>query len=62
MAEVPAQVAEFLRGRRFGVAGVSRQPGQPANAVYRKLRDAGYEVFALNPNAREVEGVRCHRI
>jgi hypothetical protein len=24
--------------------------------VYRRLRERGYEVFAVNPNAREVEG------
>jgi uncharacterized protein len=59
MARVPEPVAEFLSGRRFAVAGVSRDPGQPANAVYRKLRDAGYDVVAINPNASEVEGARC---
>jgi predicted CoA-binding protein len=56
----PDAVAAFLAGRRFAVAGVSRDSAQPANAVYRKLRDAGYEVFAINPNASEVEGVRCY--
>lgn len=59
MANVPQSVAEFLRGRRIGVAGVSRTAGQAANAVYRKLRDAGYEVFPINPNAAQVEGVEC---
>ena len=41
----------------------SRSPGSPAtptthgsNAVYRRLRDRGYEVFAVNPNADTVEG------
>jgi hypothetical protein len=60
MAKLPEAVAEFLRGRRFAVAGVSRDPGQAANAVYRKLRDSGYEVFPVNPNAVEVEGASCH--
>jgi predicted CoA-binding protein len=60
MAVVPVPVAEFLRGRRIAVAGVSRQQGQAANAVYRKLRDAGYETFPINPNASEVEGVHCY--
>jgi hypothetical protein len=60
MAKVPEPVAEFLRGRRFAVAGVSRDPGQAANAVYRKLRDSGYEVFPINPNAAEAEGARCY--
>ncbi|MGB7989062.1 MAG: CoA-binding protein, partial [Candidatus Methylophosphatis roskildensis] len=56
----PGLVTEFLRGKRLAVAGVSRQPGQAANAVYRKLREGGYDVFALNPNAAEVEGTRCY--
>jgi predicted CoA-binding protein len=60
MTKVPDLVAEFLRGKRFAVAGVSRNSGQAANAVYRKLRDSGYEAFPLNPNAAEVEGVRCY--
>jgi uncharacterized protein len=29
-----------------------------SNTVYRRLRDRGYEVFAVNPNAEEVEGDR----
>ena len=28
--------------------------------MYRRLRDRGYEVFAVNPNADEVEGDRCY--
>jgi len=45
MAKIPEQVAKFLSGKHLAVAGVSRQPGQAANAVFRKLRDSGYEVF-----------------
>jgi predicted CoA-binding protein len=60
MARTPESVAAFLRGRRIAVAGVSRQPNQAANAVFRKLRDSGYEVFPINPNALEVEGARCY--
>jgi predicted CoA-binding protein len=60
MDKTPESVTAFLRGRRFAVAGVSRQSGQAANAVFRKLRDAGYEVFPINPRASEVEGVTCY--
>ena len=42
------------------MAGVSRDRAQAANAIYRKLRDSGYEVVPLNPNASEVEGQRCY--
>jgi len=60
MASLPAAVAEFLRGKRIAVAGVSRSHGEAANAVFVKLRDSGYEVFPVNPNASEVEGVKCY--
>jgi predicted CoA-binding protein len=60
MATLPDEVAKFLSGKRFAVAGVSRQPGQAANAVLRKLRDSGREVFAVNPNAAQIEGMRCY--
>ena len=60
MPKLPASVSEFLAGKRFAVAGVSRQPKQAANAIYRKLRGIGLEVLPINPNAAEVEGVQCY--
>jgi predicted CoA-binding protein len=57
---LPPVVAEFLAGKRLAVAGVSRDSRQAANAIYRKLRASGYEVFAVNPRASEVEGARCY--
>ena len=60
MTPVPESVAQFLAGTRIAVAGVSRNRGQAANAVYRKLKQSGYDVFPINPKASEVEGDRCH--
>jgi len=57
---LPKAVDEFLHGKRIAIAGVSRDPSQAANAVYRKLRDSGYETFPVNPNAAEVEGSTCY--
>ena len=49
--------SEFLTNRRVAVTGVSREPqNHGANVVYRRLRERGYEVFAVNPNAEELEG------
>lgn len=50
---------EFLAQRRIAVAGVSRDTKQPANLIYRRLRDHGHEVFAINPQAESVEGDPC---
>ena len=49
--------SEFLANRRVAVTGVSRDPqNHGSNVVYRRLRERGYEVFAVNPNADELEG------
>ena len=54
---------DFLSKDRIAVTGVSRSPGDHGgNVVYRRLRDRGYTVFAVNPNADEVEGDRCSEI
>jgi uncharacterized protein len=48
---------EFLAHKRIAVTGVSRTPGSHgSNVVYKRLRERGYDVFAVNPNAEEVEG------
>ncbi|HSM16958.1 MAG TPA: CoA-binding protein [Gemmatimonadales bacterium] len=60
MTPVPESVVQFLAGTRIAVAGVSRNRGQAANAVYRKLKQSGYDTFPINPSASEVEGDRCH--
>jgi len=59
---VPLQQAvdDFLSCRRIAVAGVSRSANEAANAIYRKLRAAGYEVFPVNPNTEQAEGNRCY--
>ena len=61
MKPMPEPVADFLAGRRIVVAGVSRKPQHFANAIFRKLHEAGYETIALNPNADEVEGFHSYR-
>jgi predicted CoA-binding protein len=59
MASLPDSVADFLRGKRIAVAGVSRSGKEAANAVFRKLRDSGYDALPVNPAATQVEGVQC---
>lgn len=60
MPDAPEAIARFLRSKRIAVAGVSRNRHQPANAIFRRLRDTGHEVIAVNPRAVTVEGERCY--
>ena len=57
MQTIKQAATDFLAHRRIAVTGVSRNAGMHgSNAVYQRLRQRGYEVFAVNPNADEVEG------
>ena len=62
MESVKGAAATFLANKRVAVTGVSRTPKtHGSNTVYRRLRERGYDVFAVNPNAQEVEGDRCYQ-
>jgi predicted CoA-binding protein len=61
MPSIKDAAGEFLANRRVAVTGVSRNPqSHGGNVVYKRLRERGYEVFAVNPNAAEVEGDRSY--
>jgi predicted CoA-binding protein len=54
--------ATFLANKRVAVTGVSRTPKtHGSNTIYKRLRERGYDVFAVNPNATEVEGDRSYQ-
>lgn len=60
MLKVKDAASKFLANRRVAVTGVSRKPqGHGSNVVYQRLRQRGYQVFAVNPNTDSVEGDRC---
>jgi len=61
MKTINEAASAFLANHRVAITGVSRHPeNHGSNAVYRRLRERGYEVFAVNPNASEVEGDRSY--
>jgi predicted CoA-binding protein len=61
MPTMKEAAAEFLANKRIAVTGVSRTAkDHGSNTVFKRLRDRGYEVFAVNPNADEVEGAHSY--
>ena len=61
MQTMKQAAAGFLAGKRVAVTGVSRHPkDHGSNVVYQRLRQRGYTVFAVNPNADKVEGDTCY--
>jgi len=57
-----AKVQDFLAQKRIAVAGVSRNNNHhPAgNLIYRRLKNSGHEVFAVNPLMQTFEGDPCY--
>src|SRR5215510_3815652 len=61
MPTMKEAASEFLAYKRIAVTGVSRKSkDHGSNAIFKRLRDRGYQVFAVNPNAKEVEGARSY--
>jgi hypothetical protein len=60
MSKLTQAAYDFLSQQRIAVVGVSRTEQDAANGIYKKLRDSGYKVFAVNPNTNEVEGDTCY--
>jgi predicted CoA-binding protein len=62
MVTVADAAKDFLAQKRIAVAGVSRNAGaHSGNGIYKRLKERGYEVFAVNPNADSIEGEPCYR-
>ena len=60
MPSMKEAATDFLAMKRIAVTGVSRNAGNHgSNFVYQRLRERGYDVFAVNPHAETVEGDTC---
>jgi len=61
MVTIKEAATDFLATKKVAVTGVSRTPGgHGSNVVYKRLKQRGYEVFAVNPNTEIVEGDRAY--
>jgi predicted CoA-binding protein len=61
MQTINEAASAFLANKRVAVTGVSRKSrDHGANYVYKRFKERGYQVFAVNPNATQVEGDACY--
>ncbi len=52
--------AEFVKHKRLAIVGVSRDEKKFGSAAYKELKQRGYQVFPVNPNATTVMGDPCY--
>jgi predicted CoA-binding protein len=53
-------IHKFLHGHVIAVIGVSRKKDIPANAIFQKFKQAGYEVYPINPYTEDIDGIKCY--
>jgi predicted CoA-binding protein len=59
-ATLDERIRDFLAQRRIAVTGISATRELTGNVIYRKLKSAGYEVFAVHPSTSTFDGDRCY--
>lgn len=60
MTSIDSMVRDFLAQRTIAVVGVSDKRETGCNLCYRKFKDAGYSVFAVNPRLTTFDGDPCY--
>ena len=60
MAKIENLVDDFLAQKKIAVVGVSDKRETGCNLAYRKFKDSGYTVFAVNPRISTYEGDPCY--
>lgn len=58
--EYKESVDAFLRLKNIVIAGYSTDKSQPANHIYKRFSDNGYNVFAVNPKASSINDLQCY--
>ena len=60
MAKIDELVKDFLAQKKIAVVGVSDKRETGCNLSYRKFKQAGYQVFAVNPRITTFDGDPCY--
>ncbi len=53
-------VQDFLTQKKIAIVGVSDQRDTGCNLNYKKFKDAGYQVYAVNPRISSFDGDPCY--
>jgi predicted CoA-binding protein len=60
MAQIDSLVRDFLAQKKIAVVGVSDRRDTGCNLAYRKFKESGYQVYAVNPRISTYEGAPCY--
>jgi predicted CoA-binding protein len=60
MTKIDPLVKAFLAQKKIAVVGVSTKRETGCNMSYKKFKETGYQVFAINPHLTSFEGDPCY--
>ncbi len=60
MAKIDELVKDFLAQKKIAVVGVSDKRETGCNMSYKKFKQSGYQVYAVNPRITTFEGNPCY--
>jgi len=60
MAKLDNMVQDFLALKKIAVVGVSDKRDTGCNLTYTKLKENGYQVYAVNPRITTINGDACY--
>lgn len=60
MSQLDSLVQDFLAQEKIAVVGVSDKRETGCNLGYRKFKENGYSVYAVNPRLTEFDGDPCY--
>ncbi|WP_372950197.1 CoA-binding protein [Mariniphaga sp.] len=55
------EIKQFLAPKKLAVAGASRNPKKFGGSVIKDLKERGFELFPVNPNAEEIQDLKCYK-
>lgn len=55
------EIQQFLAAKKLAVAGASRNPKKFGGSIIKDLNEKGFELFPVNPNAEEIQGLKCYK-
>jgi predicted CoA-binding protein len=60
MPKIDNLVQDFLAQKKIAIVGVSDKRETGCNLSYKKFKEAGYQVYAVNPHISTYEGAPCY--
>ena len=60
MSKLDTLVQDFLAQKKIAIVGVSDKRETGCNAAYKRFKESGYQVYAVNPRLTTFDGAQCY--